>query len=64
MMSSNSMINKEIAKLVSLNRTYKDSRGQQGTSLYEIQQLSLFEKQMYINGSQMTVLTDSRIIQL
>ena len=48
MFSSKNMIHNEIAKLIGVDKSYKESRGQYGTSLYEVQSLSVFEKQLYV----------------
>jgi hypothetical protein len=44
MSSSVSVGHSEIAKLIGLNRTHKDSKGQFSSPLYEVQSLSVFEK--------------------
>ena len=51
MSSAISVGHSEIARLLGLNRSYKDSKGQFSSPLYEVQSLSVFEKQVYLQGS-------------
>ena len=57
-------ISSQVQDLIAIDRTYLQAKGQNATPKYEIESLSEFEKQVYLQPNKLTVLTDNRVIEV